>query len=128
MDYHGLLELPQQLSYRLKEQEVMLGREQSATGIMVDMLDEPETVLMNNGQFYPYSLHYLGFSGEHIQLKRTKDTLHVQQASQKSPFYILNKDYSIKQCFDPKSKDSGEVSLGEYLLVGCYMLEFHQQR
>lgn len=110
LDYHAFLELPQQLSYRLGEQETMLGREESATGIIVNMLDKADTVLMNNGQFYPYSLHYLGFSGEHIQLQRTKDTLHVQQASQSSPFYSLNKDYSVKQRFDPKSKQSGEVS------------------
>jgi len=126
-DYHAFLELPECLSYRLKEQETILGREESATGIVVNMLDKPETVLINSGQFFQHSLHYLGFSGEHIQLKREEDILHVKQTSHSSPFYILNKDYSIKQRFDPKSGDNGEVNLGECLLVGCYLLEFHQQ-
>ena len=127
--YHALLELPSHLPYAVREAPMIIGRDDhpDTDTIVLDSLDKPQTLIMNNGKPCSSSINYLGFSGEHIAMERKKERLYVQQLSQSAPFYILDKAYRIRQRFEPKSAELGEVAVGEYLLVGYYLLQFYQQ-
>lgn len=132
--YHAFMELPLPIAYPLGEQGGVIGRERSVKStrqaIALDGLDQAESLILSNGQAHALSINYMGLSAEQLELERRKDVVYVRQKSQKVPFYILDQSLQIKQTLDCVGKGrnlEGEVRLGEYLLVGYYLLQFHRQ-
>ncbi len=133
--YHAFLELPLQKAYTLGEESTLLGRndKQEKNYITLNLLDKPDTLIFPNGKSHELSINYLGLSNEHIELQRRKDILYVKQKSESAPFYILDKNYKLKQTLAKVSinkegtiinAEEGKLEIGDHLLVGYYLLNF----
>lgn len=127
-EYYALLHLPEAQTWALYEQSYSVGRpDGQAEGrlhLSLDALDQPATLLDQQGKGFARSLNYLGLSARHIGLQVSDGQLQVQQLSSSSPVYIL--DQSSALLGRMAAGEVAEVSLpaGGQLLLGNYWLQF----
>jgi len=69
-------------------------------------------------------LDVLGFSRKHLSIQMHGNELSAQLFEDKKPFYILDQEFKLREQIDNENQPVGKLQIGEYILVGNYLLRF----
>ena len=126
--YFGMMYYPQYDEFELSETEMTIGRSNGSSGeqkpdINLDFLNHPKSLSWDEklNRNAPLNVHRL--SRLHLKLKINNTKLHIAFHKKGSaPVFSLDKDLNLIKRLSPQKSDTIQLSSGEHLLIGCYVL------
>ncbi|MGE0737143.1 MAG: hypothetical protein AB7G15_05455 [Alphaproteobacteria bacterium] len=132
--YHGMLMLPQETSFPLSPSWLVLGRsnlqpEAAQPDLPLELLNHPHSLRWNaGGGTQGAKLNSLNLSRRHVSLRLVDGRLELAMAEGKMPVYTLDRNLKAMRSLDPGARATMSLRPDEYIVVGAYLLRFHQER
>jgi hypothetical protein len=132
--YHGLLLLRQENTFPLSTAPFLLGRSDSAAegaqpDLPMELLDHPNSLKWSGAQGPKGAkLNALNLSRRHVALRLIGNKLEVAMADGRMPIYTLDGEAKLAKTLGPGDRITALVSPDELIIVGSYLLRFHQER
>ncbi|MDM8516596.1 hypothetical protein QUF76_10380 [Desulfobacterales bacterium HSG16] len=120
--YHAILQLPSLPDpWPVDQARTEIGR--GVDGILLNLLDLPESLGWKPGTRKPGTLGVLGLSRKHAAVRLEGDKLKIEVLSI-APIFVLDENGQIAKTLKKGYESEYFLSAGERFIVGCYLLRF----
>ncbi len=132
--YLGLLLFKQETAFPLSPKPLLLGRSNmdpkaAQPDLPLELLTHPESLNWEPGGGYSGAkLNAINLSRRHVSVRLRDGELDLEMDEGTSPVYILDEDGSRLETLEPKSKHTLGLKPGQTMIVGSYLLRFHEER
>jgi len=132
--YHAILRLAGETAFPLSPRTLVLGRsnitpDSPQPDLPLEILTHPRSLQWYDGAgYHGAKLNAINLSRRHVDLRLNENRLDLSMADGTSPVFVLDRDGSLMHTLEPKSRKSVALEPGQMILVGCYLLRFHEER